>query len=213
MHKQHVLSKLTFWTYLQATDKSNPAVFVCLFFPSSLPKTPDTLSELHQSPHLSRCWSKCTPSRRHHFIFLSNIENCPERFCVQEFLKGKDETLSQQTSPYVMFKWPPSFQMICFTSSEWPLSCILNFGSERNEIRVQFDRIDMRRLCDFTPPAEGKLTLARDDTESQSKFYLRKVNGKWVNAHGRLIHIDRRCGTLICKCDEVDSISVLRKVF
>lgn len=145
--------------------------------------------------------------------FLSNIENCPERFCVQEFLKGKDETLSQQTSPYVMFKWPPSFQMICFTSSEWPLSCILNFGSKRNEIRVQFDRIDMRRLCDFTPPAEGKLTLARDDTESQSKFYLRKVNGKWVNAHGRLIHIDRRCGTLICKCDEVDSISVLRKAF
>lgn len=78
---------------------------------------------------------------------------------------------------------------------------------------MQFDRIDMRRLCDFTPPAEGKLTPARDETESQSKFYLRKVNGEWVNAHGRLIHIDRGCGTLICKCDEVDSISGLGKVF
>lgn len=78
---------------------------------------------------------------------------------------------------------------------------------------MRFDRIDMHRLCAFTPPAEGKLTLARDDTESQSKFYLPKVNDKWMNAHGRLIHIDRGCGTLICKCDEVDSISGLRKAF
>lgn len=67
----------------------------------------------------------------------------------------------------------------------------------------------MHLVCDFTPPAEGKLTPAWDDMESQSKFYLWKVNGKWVNALGnhRLVNADRGCGTAICKCDEVDSIN------
>lgn len=73
----------------------------------------------------------------------------------------------------------------------------------------------MHLLCDFTPPAEGKLTPAWDDMESQSKFYLWKVNGKWVNALGnhRLVNADRGCGTAICKCDEVDSVHGQRRSF
>lgn len=57
--------------------------------------------------------------------------------------------------------------------------------------------------------SRGQTNSSMGRYESQSKFYLWKVNGKWVNALGnhRLVNADRGCGTAICKCDEVDSIN------